>query len=165
MTVTVGINGFGRIGRLVLRAALKNPSATVVAVNDPFISLDYMVYMFKYDSVHGRYNGSVEAKNGKLVIDGCEISVFTKKDPASIPWGEAGATYVVESTGVFTKTAQASAHLSGGAKRVVISAPSADAPMFVMGVNEAEYKPSMQPADSEGLKANQQLLENLQDLP
>eukprot|EP00659_Diplonema_papillatum_P012158 gene12158-18792_t len=100
---TIGINGFGRIGRLVLRAALQNKDATVVAVNDPFIGLDYMVYMFKYDSVHGRYNGSVSTKNGKLIIDGTEIAVYSQKDPSNIPWGEAGATYVVESTGVFTK--------------------------------------------------------------
>eukprot|EP01059_Diplonema_ambulator_P031881 TRINITY_DN5_c0_g1_i3.p2 TRINITY_DN5_c0_g1~~TRINITY_DN5_c0_g1_i3.p2 ORF type:complete len:334 (+),score=155.93 TRINITY_DN5_c0_g1_i3:62-1063(+) len=142
--VNIGINGFGRIGRLVLRAALKNPEATVVAVNDPFISVDYMVYMFKYDSVHGRYKGSVEAKNGQLVIDGTAITVFSKKDPSTIPWGSAKAEYVVESTGVFTKSAQAAAHLGGGAKRVVISAPSPDAPMFVMGVNETDFKPSMQ---------------------
>nr|BAQ25442.1 glyceraldehyde 3-phosphate dehydrogenase 1 [Diplonema papillatum] len=141
---TIGINGFGRIGRLVLRAALQNKDATVVAVNDPFIGLDYMVYMFKYDSVHGRYNGSVSTKNGKLIIDGTEIAVYSQKDPSNIPWGEAGATYVVESTGVFTKTAGASKHLQGGAKRVVISAPSPDAPMFVMGVNEHEYKANMQ---------------------
>eukprot|EP01064_Diplonema_japonicum_P008577 TRINITY_DN1602_c0_g2_i1.p1 TRINITY_DN1602_c0_g2~~TRINITY_DN1602_c0_g2_i1.p1 ORF type:complete len:335 (+),score=133.41 TRINITY_DN1602_c0_g2_i1:56-1060(+) len=142
--VTIGINGFGRIGRLVLRAALQNKNATVVAVNDPFISVEYMVYMFKYDSVHGRYKGTVEARDGKLVIDGTTITVYSKKDPSSIPWGASGAEYVVESTGVFTKSAQAAAHLNGGAKRVVISAPSPDAPMFVMGVNETEYKPSMQ---------------------
>lgn len=141
--VAIGINGFGRIGRLVLRAALQNPQATVVAVNDPFISVEYMVYMFKYDSVHGRYNGKVEARNGKFVVDGVEITVFTQKDPSSIPWGEAGAEVVVESTGVFTKVQAASAHLTGGAKRVVISAPSPDAPMFVMGVNEDKFQPSM----------------------
>jgi len=138
----IGINGFGRIGRLVLRAALKK-GAKVVAVNDPFISLDYMVYMFKYDSTHGQYKGSVEEANGKLVIDGQEIAVFNERDPAAIPWASAGATYVVESTGVFTTVEKASAHHTGGAEKVVISAPSADAPMFVMGVNENSYSPDM----------------------
>jgi len=139
MPVKVGINGFGRIGRLVLRAAVKNNAVEVVAVNDPFIDLEYMVYMFKYDSTHGRYQGTVETKDGKLVVDGKSIAVFNERDPASIPWGKAGATYIVESTGVFTTTEKASAHLKGGAKKVVISAPSADAPMYVMGVNETSY--------------------------
>eukprot|EP01062_Namystynia_karyoxenos_P043409 TRINITY_DN317_c0_g1_i7.p1 TRINITY_DN317_c0_g1~~TRINITY_DN317_c0_g1_i7.p1 ORF type:complete len:335 (+),score=144.93 TRINITY_DN317_c0_g1_i7:88-1092(+) len=141
--VRMGINGFGRIGRLVLRAACKNPDAQVVAVNDPFIDVDYMVYMFKYDSVHGRYPGRVEKSGKDLVVDGRRIQVFQEKSPASIPWGSAGAEYVVESTGVFTKIDQASAHLKGGAKRVIISAPSADAPMFVMGVNEETYTPDL----------------------
>jgi len=138
----IGINGFGRIGRLVLRAALAK-GAKVVAVNDPFIDLDYMVYMFKYDSTHGQYKGSVSIANGKLVIDGQEIAVFMERDPAAIPWASVGAEYVVESTGVFTTTEKASAHHTGGAKKVVISAPSADAPMFVMGVNESSYSPDM----------------------
>jgi len=138
----IGINGFGRIGRLVLRAALKK-GAKVVAVNDPFISLDYMIYMFKYDSTHGQYKGNVEIANGKLVIDGQEIAVFNERDPAAIPWASAGATYVVESTGVFTTLEKAAAHHTGGAEKVVISAPSADAPMFVMGVNESSYSPDM----------------------
>lgn len=142
MGVKIGINGFGRIGRLVLRAAL-NHGVDVVAVNDPFIPLDYMIYMFKYDSTHGMYKGEIEAKNGKLIIDGKSISVFNEKDPAAIQWGSAGAEYVVESTGVFTTTEKASAHFKGGAKKVVISAPSADAPMFVMGVNHKSYDPSM----------------------
>jgi len=137
--VKIGINGFGRIGRLVLRSACSNPQAEVVGVNDPFISVDYMVYMFKYDSVHGRYPGTVEARNGDLVVDGKVIKVFAKKDPSTIPWGQVGTDYVVESTGVFLKVAQAQAHIAGGAKRVVISAPSPDAPMFVMGVNNDEY--------------------------
>jgi glyceraldehyde-3-phosphate dehydrogenase type I len=138
----VGINGFGRIGRLVLRAAIK-AGVSVVAVNDPFIDLDYMVYMFKYDSTHGRYHGEVKADGGKLVIDGKAISVFNKMKPEEIPWGSAGAEYVVESTGVFTTTEKASAHLKGGAKKVIISAPSADAPMFVVGVNQEKYDKSM----------------------
>ena len=141
--VKIGINGFGRIGRLVLRAAATRNDVQVVAINDPFIDLDYMVYMMKYDTIHGRYNGTVEAKNGKLVVDGKEITVFAEKDPAAIGWGGAGATYIVESTGVFTTTETASAHLKGGAKKVVISAPSADAPMFVMGVNQDKYNSDM----------------------
>ncbi len=115
--------------------------SSVVAINDPFIDLDYMVYMFKYDSTHGRYKGSVEVKDGKLVIDGKAISVFNERDPAQIPWGKAGAEYVVESTGVFTTKEKAGAHLQGGAKKVVISAPSADAPMYVCGVNLDSYDP------------------------
>lgn len=138
----IGINGFGRIGRLVLRAAM-NKGAKVVAVNDPFISLDYMVYMFKYDSTHGQYQGEVKMEGGKLVIDGQVITVFSERDPSNIDWASAGAKYVVESTGVFTTIEKASAHHKGGAEKVVISAPSADAPMFVMGVNEGSYSPDM----------------------
>merc|ERR1712183_709681 len=128
--VNIGINGFGRIGRLVTRVAAASGDVNVVAINDPFIDLDYMVYMFKYDSTHGKFNGT-------------EITVFSERNPAAIKWGSAGADIVVESTGVFTTIEKASQHLEGGAKRVVISAPSADAPMFVMGVNEGEFKPEM----------------------
>jgi len=138
----IGINGFGRIGRLVLRAAMAK-GAKVVAVNDPFIDLDYMVYMFKYDSTHGQYKGEVAAVDGKLVVDGNAITVFSERDPAAIPWGSVGATYVVESTGVFTTLEKAGAHHKGGAEKIVISAPSADAPMFVMGVNEDSYNKDM----------------------
>lgn len=137
--VKVGINGFGRIGRLVLRAALDSDGVDVVAVNDPFIDLDYMAYMFMYDSTHGRYKGTVETKDKKLVVQGKAISVYQERDPANIPWSKDGADYVVESTGVFTTIDKASAHFKGGAKKVVISAPSADAPMFVMGVNHQTY--------------------------
>jgi len=143
MAPKVGINGFGRIGRLVLRSALTKGTVDVVAVNDPFIDLDYMVYMFKYDTVHGRFKGDVKAEGGKLVVNGKAIEVFSKMKPNEIPWGAFGATYVVESTGVFTTTEKAKAHLEGGAKKVIISAPSADAPMFVMGVNEEKYETSM----------------------
>ncbi|KAM0786132.1 hypothetical protein ACM66B_006941 [Microbotryomycetes sp. NB124-2] len=139
--VKVGINGFGRIGRIVLRNALEHNEAQIVAINDPFIDLEYMVYMFKYDSTHGRWKGTVETKGGKLIIDGHEIAVFNEKDPAAIPWGQAGAEYIVESTGVFTTIDKASAHLKGGAKKVIISAPSADAPMYVVGVNLDKYNP------------------------
>jgi len=139
----IGINGFGRIGRLVLRAAVAK-GATVVAVNDPFISLDYMVYMFKYDSTHGQFKGEVKEDGKFLYVNGNKITVFNEKDPANINWGEAGAEYVVESTGVFTTTEKALTHTKGGAKKVIISAPSADAPMFVMGVNHEKYDPSLQ---------------------
>lgn len=139
--VKVGINGFGRIGRIVARNALENQEIEIVAINDPFIDLDYMVYMFKYDSVHRRFEGDVHAEDGKLVINGKAITVFSERDPANIKWGEVGADYIVESTGVFTTTEKAAAHLKGGAKKVVISAPSADAPMFVVGVNLPAYDP------------------------
>lgn len=141
--VKVGINGFGRIGRLVLRAAIqKGGIVEIVALNDPFLDLDYMAYLFKYDSTHGCFKGTVETKDGKLVINGHSIAVYFLKDPASIPWRDHGADYVVESTGVFTTKDKAGAHLKGGAKRVIISAPSADAEMLVMGVNEDTYDPA-----------------------
>jgi len=138
----IGINGFGRIGRLVLRAAIEK-GANVVAVNDPFIAIDYMVYMFKYDSTHGVFKGDVHADGNDLVVNGHKIKVFNEMKPENIPWSSAGAEYVVESTGVFTTLDKAKAHFSGGAKKVVISAPSADAPMFVMGVNEEKYSKDM----------------------
>lgn len=138
----VGINGFGRIGRLVLRQCLAQ-GLQVNAINDPFIDLDYMVYMFKYDSTHGKFKGEVSTKNGMLVVNGKEIHVFQERDPTAIPWAKSGAEYVVESTGVFTTTEKASAHLNGGAKKVIISAPSADAPMYVMGVNHESYNPTV----------------------
>ncbi len=141
--IKVGINGFGRIGRLVFRASVERDNLDVVAINDPFIDLEYMVYMLKYDSVHGRFNGDVCIKGDKLVVNGKEITVFQCMNPEDIAWGEAGVEYVVESTGVFTTVDKASAHFKGGAKKVVISAPSADAPMFVMGVNHRDYKSDM----------------------
>merc|ERR1712111_286741 len=133
----------GRIGRLVLRAAI-DKGATVVAINDPFIPLDYMVYMFKYDSTHGKFKGEVKEDGKFLYVNGNKITVFNERDPAAINWASAGAEYVVESTGVFTTTDKALAHAKGGAKKVVISAPSADAPMFVMGVNHEKYDKSLQ---------------------
>jgi glyceraldehyde 3-phosphate dehydrogenase len=141
MTVKVGINGFGRIGRIVFRNAVIHGDIEVVAINDPFIDLEYMVYMFKYDSTHGKFKGTVTHADGKLVINGKPVAVFGERDPSAIQWGSAGADYVVESTGVFTTVEKASAHLKGGAKKVIISAPSADAPMFVCGVNLEAYKP------------------------
>ncbi|XP_059131751.1 glyceraldehyde-3-phosphate dehydrogenase, testis-specific isoform X2 [Peromyscus eremicus] len=138
--LTVGINGFGRIGRLVLRVCMEK-GIKVVAVNDPFIDPEYMVYMFKYDSVHGRYKGSVEQKDGRLVVDNAEIQVYQCKDPKDIPWSSVGCPYVVESTGVYLSMEAASAHITAGAQRVVVTAPSPDAPMLVMGVNEKDYNP------------------------
>jgi len=143
MAIKVGINGFGRIGRLVFRAAMKRDDVQIVGINDPFIDLDYMQYMLKYDSVHGQYKGEIGSKDGKLVVDGKEIAVFAEMNPQDINWKSCGAEYIVESTGVFTTTEKASAHFQGGAKKVVISAPSADAPMFVMGVNHNKYTSDM----------------------
>lgn len=145
MSINIGINGFGRIGRLVMRAAANKPNINIVAVNDPFISVDYMEYMYKYDTVHGRCGQTVtHDKDAKtLSINGEPIKIFGEMDPSKIQWGSAGADYVIESTGVFTSIEKASAHMAGGAKKVVISAPSGDAPMFVMGVNHEKYDNSM----------------------
>jgi len=140
MVVQIGINGFGRIGRLVCRASQNHEEVQVILINDPFMDLEYMVYMFKYDSTHGQFKGEVYAKDGLLYINGKGIHVSAEKDPTQIPWGKYGADYVVESTGVFLKVADCEKHIQGGAKKVVISAPSPDAPMFVMGVNEETYK-------------------------
>jgi glyceraldehyde 3-phosphate dehydrogenase len=138
--VKVGINGFGRIGRLVARVAASNPQVELVAVNDPFLDPPNMEYLFYYDSVHGRYDGKVSHTSDSLVVNGHSIKVFDKRKPEEIPWGELGVEIVVESTGVFIETDTAGAHLKGGAKKVVITAPSKTAPMFVMGVNEKTYK-------------------------
>jgi len=142
--IRIGINGFGRIGRLVLRICLQHDDIEVVAVNDPFIDSKYMAYMFKYDSTHGIAKVDVHAVDDKTLQIGSQtVKVFGSRDPSEIPWGSAGADIIVESTGVFTTTAKAEAHFKGGAKKVVISAPSADAPMFVMGVNHESYKSGM----------------------
>ena len=143
MSVKVGINGFGRIGKLALQAALENDEVEVVAVNDPFIAADYMAYMVKYDSMHGRFKEEIKSEEGKLIVNGKTVNVYNEMDPNNIPWGENGVEYVLECSGVFTTTEKAQAHLNAGAKKVVISAPSKDAPMFVMGVNEDKYDPSM----------------------
>lgn len=143
MAVKVGINGFGRIGRLVFRAAITNPDVQIKGINDPFIDLEYLKYMLTYDTVHGKFEGSVSTEGGKLVVNGQEIAFFAEKDPAAINWASCGAEYIVESTGVFTTTEKAGAHFVGGAKKVVISAPSNDAPMFVMGVNNNKYTSDM----------------------
>ena len=144
MMIKVGINGFGRIGRLVMRASLDRKDIDVVAINDPFIDLEYMKYMLKFDTIHGRLDKEIEIKNGNLVIDGKEIKVYNCKEPSEINWSEAGAEYIVESSGVFASSEKASAHMVGGAKKVVITAPTKDdTPMFVMGVNNSEYKKDM----------------------
>ena len=143
MAVKVGINGFGRIGRLAFRASVNNPNIEVVGINDPFIDPDYMVYMLKYDTVHGRFEGTAEAKDGKLVVNGKPITIYAQMNACDIPWSECGAEYIIESTGINTTVEKASAHFKGGAKKVVISAPSSDAPMFVMGVNQDKYTKDM----------------------
>ncbi len=146
MAIKVGINGFGRIGRLVFRAAVSQPETfEIVGINDPFIDLDYMVYMVKYDSMHGQFCGEVKVEDDMLVVNGRKIAVFAEKEPSMIPWGKIDAEYVVESTGVFCTTEKASAHLQGGAKKVVISAPAKDkeTPTFVCGVNLDKYTKDM----------------------
>ena len=143
MSIKIGINGFGRIGNLAFQAALEKGEVEVVAINDPFVTADYMAYMVKYDTVHGRFNGTVEGNENTLTVNGKAIKVFNEMDPKNIPWGELGVEYVLECSGVFTTIEKANAHLEGGAKKVIISAPSKDAPMFVMGVNNETYDPSM----------------------
>jgi len=145
MSVSIGINGFGRIGRLVFRAAAANGDVIISAVNDPFMPLDYMLYQLSYDSVHGAFKGTVSTKteggNEFLVVNGRDIAVFHEKDPAAIKWGETKTDYVCESTGVFTAKEKAELHIKGGAKKVIISAPPKDdVPMYVMGVNNQNYK-------------------------
>lgn len=144
--IKIGINGFGRIGRLVFRAAVAQPDKyEIVAVNDPFMAPDYMVYNVKYDTMHGRFQGEISNTEDSLIVNGKPVKVFTEMDPANIPWGSVGAEYIVESTGVFATTEKASAHLKGGAKKVVISAPAKDkeTPTFVCGVNLDTYTPDM----------------------
>lgn len=144
MAIKIGINGFGRIGRLVFRAAMANPDIyDVVGVNDPFMSPDYMAYMLRYDTVHGKFEGEIAFADDSITVNGKQVKFFACMNPSEIPWGSIGADYIVESTGVFTDIAKASAHLTAGAKKVVISAPSGDAPMFVMGVNQEKYTKDM----------------------
>ena len=135
----VAINGFGRIGRLVLRVALARKNVEVVAINDPFISVDYAAYMFKYDSTHGKYEGEVSYEGNALIIDGKKVLVFQERDPAQLPWGEQKVDIAIDSTGVFKELDTAQKHIDAGAQKVVITAPSSTAPMFVMGVNEDKY--------------------------
>ena len=144
MAIKVGINGFGRIGRLVYRASLERDDIEVVGINDPFLDPEYMAYLMKYDTVHKRYNGDVSVKDGQLVVDGKVCAVASEMNPADIPWAACGAEYVVESTGVFLTKEKAQGHIDAGAKKVVMSAPSKDdTPMFVMGVNHDSYTPDM----------------------
>jgi len=143
MAIKVGINGFGRIGRLVFRAAASKPGIEIVGIND-LVDVEYMAYMLKYDSTHGRFPGDVSVSGGNLVVNGKPIRITAEKDPANLKWNEVGAEYVVESTGLFLTREKAQGHLKAGAKRVVMSAPSKDdTPMFVMGVNHAGYKADM----------------------
>jgi len=140
MAIKVGINGFGRIGRLVCRAAVENPHVEIVAINDPFMDLEYMVYQFKYDSVHGRFRGHVEGREGKLIIDNHQITVVAEREPTRLPWGALGVDYVLECTGIFTQMDKCELHLQAGAKKVILSAPPKDdIPMFVIGVNHTQY--------------------------
>ena len=142
--IRIGINGFGRIGRLVCRAAFESGKANVVAINEPFMDLDYMVYQFKYDSAHGKWKGDVSKVGDMLVINGMGIKVYTKKDPAEIPWGSSGIDYVAECSGAFLSSDVCAKHLKSGAKKVIISAPPKDdTPMFCMGVNHKTYKPEL----------------------
>jgi glyceraldehyde 3-phosphate dehydrogenase len=143
MAVSIGINGFGRIGRHVLRQGIEMEDISFVGINDPFVTLDYMAYLLKYDSVHGRFKGTIEQADGCLIVNGQKIRVTFEKDPALIPWADMGADYVVESTGVFTSKEKAESHLKAGAKKVIISAPSNDVPTFVMGVNHKLYDSGM----------------------
>ncbi len=141
--IKIGINGFGRIGRFVFRIAAANENIDVVGIND-LIDVDYMAYMLKYDSTHGRFNGTVEVKDGSLIVNGKSIRVTAEKNPADLKWGEVGAEYVVESTGLFLSKDKAQGHIDAGAKKVIMSAPSKDdTPMFVMGVNHTSYKNDM----------------------
>jgi glyceraldehyde 3-phosphate dehydrogenase len=143
MTIKIGINGFGRIGRLVFRVVeerrLQGEDIAVVAINDPFIEKDYLVYLLTNDSIHGHTKYTITDEGTNLLINNNLVNLFTERNPSSIGWGSVGADYVIESTGVFTTIEQASSHLEGGAKKVIITAPSADAPMYVMGVNHAQY--------------------------
>ena len=142
--IKIGINGFGRIGRLAFRAAAKRDNVQVVGIND-LLDVDYLAYMLKYDSVHGEYDGTIEVKDGKLVVDGNEIVITAERNPADLKWGELGAEYVIESTGFFLTKESAKGHIEAGAKRVVMSAPSKDdTKMYVMGVNHTEYTADQQ---------------------
>ena len=137
MSIKIGINGFGRIGRMVFRSAMKQEDVTIVGIND-LLAVDHLAYLLKYDSVHGKYDGTVALDGGDLIVDGHRVKISAERNPADIGWGDLGTDVVAECTGIFTTLEKAQAHIDGGAKKVVISAPSADAPMFVMGVNHSE---------------------------
>ncbi len=135
--IKIGINGFGRIGRIAFRQAMTRSNVQIVAIND-LLEVDYLAYLLKHDSVHGKFDGDVSVSNGKLVVNGNEIRVTAERNPEDLKWDEVGAEYIIESTGFFTAKDKAALHIKGGAKKVIISAPSPDAPMFVMGVNHKE---------------------------
>ena len=139
----IAINGFGRIGRLALRVCSEMDNLEVVAINDPFIEPDYAAYMFAYDTIHGKFNGEVSSENGYLIVNGKKIEFYSEKDVENIDWTKTGAEIVIEASGKYTKTADASKHLTSGAKKVVITAAGKDCPMFIMGVNEEKYDNSM----------------------
>ena len=139
MSIRIGINGFGRIGRLVFRAAIKQSDITIVGIND-LLDVNHLAYLLKYDSVHGNYHGTVEVDGSNLVVNGKIIRITAERDPKAIGWGNLKTDVVAECTGIFTNLEKAQSHIEGGAKKVVISAPSADAPMFVMGVNHRDVK-------------------------
>lgn len=141
--VKIGINGFGRIGRLVLRVCAKRKDVDVVAINDPFMDLDYAKYLFTHDTIHGKFDGTCEVKDNKLYVDGLPIEFYTEKEPDLIPWKNQDVDVVIESTGKFTKYEDAVKHLTGGAKKVIVSAPGKSMPMFVMGVNNDDYSDEM----------------------
>ena len=144
MGIKVGINGFGRIGRLVFRAGIGRSDIEFVGINDPFMTPDYMAYMLKYDTMHGQFQGTVESTENSIIVNGHEIPISAERNPADLPWGKLGAEYVVESTGLFLTQEKAAGHLAAGAKKVVMSAPSKDAtPMFVCGVNLDKYTTDM----------------------
>ena len=144
MSIKIGINGFGRIGRLVFRAGLSRPDVEFVGINDPGMTPDYMAYMLRYDTIHGKFDGTIEYDEDSITVNGHKVMVYAKMSPSEIPWGEIGAEYVVESTGLFLTKEKAQGHIDAGAKKVVMSAPSKDdTPMFVMGVNNTTYDPSM----------------------
>jgi glyceraldehyde 3-phosphate dehydrogenase len=144
MSIKVGINGFGRIGRLVFRAGIERDDIEFVGINDPFMTPDYMAYMLRYDTVHGQFQGTIDYTDDSIIVNGKSVKFFACMDPKDIPWGKVGAEYVVESTGLFLTKEKAQAHIDAGAKKVIMSAPSKDdTPMFVMGVNNTSYDPSM----------------------
>ena len=144
MSIKVGINGFGRIGRLVFRAGIGRDDIEFVGINDPFMTPDYMAYMLRYDTMHGQFDGTIEYDENSITVNGKKVSFFACMNPADIPWGQVGAEYVVESTGLFLTQEKAQAHIDAGAKKVVMSAPSKDStPMFVMGVNQDTYTSDM----------------------
>ena len=144
MAIKIGINGFGRIGRLVFRAGINNPDYDFVAINDPFMSPDYVAYMLRYDTIHGRFDGDISFDDASVTVNGKKIAFFAQKDPKDIPWGQVGAEYIADATGIFHEKSKAQGHLDGGAKKVIYTGPSKDdTPMFVCGVNLDKYTKDM----------------------